>query len=157
MLARFRPTRQTRSIDIFLQRFWAKVDRDGPILPGWTAPPGVDPKCWEWTGARDSNGYGHFRLPGSPRGVGVVSAHCFAWELAHGPMPGDSEPDHLCKNRGCVNPAHLELVPHRENALRGSGPTARNARKTHCKRGHEFTPENTYVDSEGRRRLADGS
>jgi hypothetical protein len=49
--------------------------------------------------------------------------------------------DHLCRNTSCVRPDHLEVVTREENALRGS----RNAAKTHCDRGHEFTPENTYV------------
>ena len=53
--------------------------------------------------------------------------------------------DHLCKNRKCVNPDHLEVISGKENTLRGMGPTAINARRTHCVNGHEFTPENTYI------------
>lgn len=53
--------------------------------------------------------------------------------------------DHLCRVRGCVNPAHLEIVDNTTNILRGEGPTAQNARKTHCKRGHELNAENVRV------------
>jgi hypothetical protein len=74
-----------------------------------------------------------------------------AYELAIGPIPEGLTIDHLCRNRGCVNPAHLEAVTNRTNLLRGDGIAALNARKTHCKRGHEFTPENTYVWREGTR------
>lgn len=103
-------------------------------------------ECWEWTGARNAYGYGVFKLDGR-----VVMAHRFSYEAEVGLIPDGLQLDHLCRVRHCVNPAHLEPVTSRENLLRGSTITAANAAKTHCKRGHEFTPENTYVDKKGRR------
>jgi hypothetical protein len=70
-------------------------------------------------------------------------AHRWAYHHLVAPVSADLEIDHLCRNRGCVNPAHLEPVTSRENKLRGYGAAAKNARKTECKRGHPFTPENT--------------
>jgi hypothetical protein len=96
-----------------VERFWARVDKTG--------------ECWEWMGAR-SNGYGQ---------TGRGSAHRAAYMLTKGPIPVGLELDHLCRNRGCVNPAHLEVVSHRENVMRSPiAPPALNARKTHCVRGH---------------------
>jgi hypothetical protein len=79
-------------------------------------------------------------------------AHRLAYELFVGPIPEGQTIDHLCRNRPCVNPGHLEVVDMRTNLLRGSSPTAQNARKTHCKHGHEFTPENTAL-KQGRYRI----
>lgn len=105
------------------ERFWSKVDKtDG---------------CWEWTASLVS-GYGQFRHNGR-----IVRAHRFAYEQLVGPVPKGLELDHLCRNRRCVNPAHLEPVTQQENQLRGFGVSGINARKTHCLRGHEYTPENT--------------
>jgi len=114
------------------ERFWPKVDASGD--------------CWEWTGAKGKNGYGVFSVPGRN-----VRAHRFAWETLVGPIGEELVIDHLCKNRGCVNPDHLDTVTPKENYLRGANPCAVNARKTHCKRNHEFTPENTYIDPNGYR------
>ena len=99
----------------------------------------VTPGCWRWTGNLNGSGYGQY----SAGGYNVL-AHRMSYEIHVGPIPDGFTIDHLCRNHWCVNPAHFEVVTARENTLRGEGPTALNARKTHCKWGHEFTPENTY-------------
>jgi hypothetical protein len=109
--------------------------------------------CWLWRGGSRvttpaGEKYGDFYW-GPPRIH--IQAHRAAYELLVGPIPAGLTLDHLCRTTLCVNPEHLEPVTMRENALRGKGPTAVNARKTHCKRGHEFTPENTYVYPRGGR------
>lgn len=96
--------------------------------------------CWIWTAAEKSTGYGQFWLNGEYRG-----AHRVSYEFYKGKIPDGLQLDHLCRVSLCVNPDHLEAVTLRENVLRGIGPSAINARKTHCKRGHEFTPENTAI------------
>ena len=94
--------------------------------------------CWEWTGST-SQGYGRFRADGRS-----VFVHRWAYERFRGPIPAGLTIDHLCRNRRCANPDHLEPVTNRENVLRGEGITAQHARKTHCPQGHEYTPENIY-------------
>jgi hypothetical protein len=102
--------------------------------------------CWIWTGPLGRGGYGRAKFDGV-----TMYAHRFAYELLVGPIPEGLSLDHLCRARDCVNPEHLEPVTHRENCLRSAGPTAINAAKTHCIRGHEFTPENTIVRAGGSR------
>jgi hypothetical protein len=106
-------------------RFWAKVDASGD--------------CWEWTGSHTSRGYGQIWT-----GARTEVSHRVVWEMLVGPIPDGLQIDHLCRNRSCVNPDHLEPVEPRENYLRGFGPAARHARQTHCGWGHEFTDDNTF-------------
>lgn len=105
--------------------------------------------CIEWTGRIDRYGYGQF-LPEGGRSANNMGAHRWSYEHFVGPIPAGYQIDHLCRNRACVNPAHLEAVTPRENTLRSLNPPALNAKKTHCIRGHEFTPENTDSRNGGR-------
>lgn len=98
----------------------------------------ITDKCWNWLGSKYQNGYGKLGKAG-------IMTHRIAYELTRGGVPSDMCLDHLCKNRLCVNPDHLEIVTLVENVMRGESQHAINARKTHCKNGHEFTNENTYV------------
>lgn len=82
--------------------------------------------------------------------VATFEVHRVVWTLWRKPIPQGLTIDHLCRNKGCANPRHLEPVAHRENVLRGVSPAARHAQKIHCTNGHEFTPENTYRYGGGR-------
>ncbi len=120
------PTKST------VEGFWTKVDRSG--------------ECWEWRGGKDRSGYGRLRFGGR-----LIQAHRLAYELSVGPIPSSLELDHLCRNRGCVNPHHLEPVTRRENVMRGVGVGAFHARATECPQGHAYSTENTYRDRLGKR------
>lgn len=109
-------------------------------------------ECILWDGVIKDSGYGVIwtKLPsGKWR---KRHAHRVIYQEVHGPIADGLQIDHLCRSRNCVNIDHLEAVPGRDNYLRGTSPWARNAQKTHCKRGHEFTPENTAKRSDGGRR-----
>lgn len=132
------------------KRFWLMVDKaEG---------------CWPWTGHTGSdNGYGiwHTREDGKRK---VWRAHIYSYISLVGPVPDGLTLDHLCHavdtsceggptcpHRRCVNPEHMEPVPRGVNVLRGVGPAAMNARKTHCPNDHEYTPENTRINKYGYR------
>lgn len=105
--------------------FWSFVDKSGD--------------CWLWTGSTATKtGYGKAGRRGN--------AHRVAYELIKGPVPDDKQLDHLCRERLCVNPDHLEPVTTQENLLRGKTKAAENAAKTRCLRGHELTGDNVRVN-----------
>ena len=95
--------------------------------------------CWQWTAYIGTSGYGQFKDE-----EGQTLAHRWAYKYFTGPIPEGWEIDHLCRNRWCVNPQHLEAVTTQENVLRSDSPCAINAKKTHCSQGHPYDSENTY-------------
>lgn len=113
----------------------------------------VGDECWEWTGSRRHDGYGQLRHGGV--GAPLQRAHRVVYELFVEPVPDDLVLDHLCRNRGCVNPDHLEVVTIGENVRRG---IPANSHKTHCPAGHPYDTEScgarrcTRCDREASRR-----
>jgi hypothetical protein len=106
----------------------------------------LTPTCWLWHGAVSIGGYGRFMLNGR-----AIYAHRVSYAWLGGELPSGHELDHVCGIRRCVRPDHLEPVTHRENLLRGDTFASRNAMRTHCHAGHEYTPENTRHSRWGRR------
>lgn len=102
----------------------------------------IDGDCWVWIGAKHNAGYGQYGRP-------ARLAHRMSYEAHVGPIPDGLTLDHLCRNRLCVNPAHLEPVTLPTNVLRGDSPPAKNARKTHCPKGHPYDETNTHVTNQG--------
>ena len=103
--------------------------------------------CWEWTGAKNPSGYGQL----GPTHTGApyhLAAHRVMYELFVGPISTGLEIDHLCGNRGCVRPSHLEPVRHQENLRRAAN------RITHCPQGHEITERNIGINNRGHRYCA---
>jgi hypothetical protein len=127
------------------ERFWQQVEVRSPN------------ECWPWTGSLNKHGYGIFKADG------VQAAHVWIWQHVKGPVPKGYHVDHECHNndpdcdsssgtcphRACANLRHLDAVPAGDNVRRGRGFSGLNARKTHCKNEHEFTPDNTYVFGDG--------
>lgn len=124
-----RPPRLTRPPS---ERFWSKVDKNGPL---WNGVP-----CWLWTAATNGDGYGKFGGGGTAREQ--MGAHRWSYEALIGPILPGLELDHLCHNRLCVNPSHLEPVTTQENIRRGQGGQ-HQAIKTHCPKGHPYDLLNT--------------
>ncbi len=126
-----------------VERFWEYVDKQGPD------------DCWLWTGCT-KKGYGTFwvRDGDYKNGGKMVPAHRYSYEIANGTTEGRVIIHHKCEVRLCVNPAHLEkaesfgkhTLEHHPKVI-----TTINKNKTHCIRGHEFTPENTIIDKKGKR------
>lgn len=109
-------------------RFWSHVQR------------GAADQCWPWLAYLDGNGYGRFS---------AHRAHRFAYEAVVGPIPAGLQLDHLCRNRACVNPAHMEIVTNRENQLRRPDVITARTRAV-CPHGHTLSPEIIYVRPNGR-------
>jgi hypothetical protein len=100
--------------------------------------------CWRWTAGHNRKGYGCFGMKRQNMG-----AHRAAYMLFVGPIPEGLTIDHLCRVRDCVNPAHLEAVPHVVNVRRGTTGMYPHGHRTHCNHGHEFDDENTGWRSDG--------
>lgn len=105
--------------------------------------------CHIFSGAIDGMGYGSVGLKGDK----TITVHRYVWITENGPVPNGLELDHMCRVKSCCNLKHLRAVTHRINSIENcDGPSAINARKTHCKYGHQFTPENTYLTKEKTRK-----
>lgn len=104
--------------------------------------------CWLWTRCLTWAGYGRLQVTDVDGRSTAWGAHRAAYVAWVGPVPEGLHLDHLCRVRHCVNPKHLEPVTVKENLYRSPvAPASINSRRTHCKRGHEFTAANTYVPS----------
>lgn len=113
--------------------FWRKVDKEAPN------------GCWQWLGSQGAKGYAQWHIAGK-----IIYVHRYAYNVLVGEIPPELIIDHLCRNRSCVNPEHIELVTQRENILRGIGLAAQGSVATHCPQGHPYDDQNTYI-YQGRR------
>lgn len=103
--------------------------------------------CWVWTGCLHRKGYGRFGWQGRVR-----QAHRVVYETLVGDIPDGMQIDHLCRNRACVNPDHLEPVSAAENQKRGAGPGGvLYELPTVCKRGHDLTSPGAWLTNRPRR------
>lgn len=102
--------------------------------------------CWNWIRSLNHAGYGQFHIGSRvDHSRQMVRAHRYSYKIFVGQIPDGLTIDHLCKNRKCVNPNHLEAVDIRTNVLRGESFVAKNALKTHCPKNHEYSVDNLYL------------
>jgi hypothetical protein len=118
--------------DRFIDFFWSRVETAG--------------ECWNWTGNTSASGYGTVRVPGDRN---YFRAHRVSYLVAKGEPPVGYVIDHRCFNRLCVNPDHLRAMEHYANMARRD--PRKDVPRDHCSKGHEFSPENTYVTPGGHR------
>lgn len=132
-----------------LANWWSKVDRRGPD------------ECWPWKAGTDKDGYGKFAVGLGGHTQLHTRAHRFGYLTLVGPLKPGEVVCHSCDNPPCCNPAHWFKGTHADNTndkvekdrhAKVWGRPLTNQRKTHCKRGHEFTPENTRVYRGNQRR-----
>lgn len=124
-----------------IERFLALVD----VIPG---------ACWPWKGSKSKDGYGQFVLSACRGEKRIrIAPYRFIWEHFNGPMPEGLEPDHTCNNRKCCNPEHIEPVTHSENQKRSYQRGRARLRTvpvpSQCIHGHEYTPANKRINSQG--------
>ena len=124
------------------ERFWSKVNR------------GLPSECWEWRRHQSKDGYGLFdKWIGKDTYTSVVASR-FAYGDIYGEIPTGLQIDHLCRNRLCCNPNHLELVTQQENIKRGEVGLYQRLRainRTQCRNGHLITEDTSYIRPEGYR------
>jgi hypothetical protein len=129
------------------ERFESKL-KPGPPSPDENLAPG---SCWGWKGGHfQKTGYAMFSVKHADGHWAPTTAHRIAWRLYRGEFDPELEPDHLCRNRGCVNPWHGEPVTRSVNMLRGNHPTAILVRTNKCSHGHEMTVSNTITRKNGK-------
>lgn len=113
--------------EIIKQRFFARINKTDT--------------CWIWSGCKDTAGYGQLRI-----GKRMGLTHRVSWEIHNGPIPSDALVLHRCDVRSCVNPAHLFLGSYSDNAIdRDRKRRGRHSRLTHCRNGHPYNSDNTYL------------